>query len=149
MLSSSTLTTWCKEPTLWKRPWCWKSLKAGREGGDRAWDGWCHWLNRHESEQTLGDGGGEGSVACCSPWGRKELGTTEQQQKWSTNPLLCFLLYHSHLIFVTLLWGPCSGNKSIRTCSQEANQQFRFCYYNLPWPGAHSFTSSGLNFLFC
>ena len=32
--SSSTLATWCKEPTHWKRPWCWESLKAG-EGEDR------------------------------------------------------------------------------------------------------------------
>ena len=31
--------------------------------------GWCHWLNRHEFEQTLGDSDGQGSLACCSPWG--------------------------------------------------------------------------------
>ena len=35
--SSNTLTTWCKEPTHWKRPWCWKSLRGGEEG-DRGWD---------------------------------------------------------------------------------------------------------------
>ena len=38
--SSSTLATWCKELTHWKRPWCWGSLKAGGEGEDRGWDGW-------------------------------------------------------------------------------------------------------------
>ena len=38
--------------------------------------GWHHRLNGHEFEQTLGDGG-QGSLACCSPWGRKELDTTE------------------------------------------------------------------------
>ena len=32
--------TWCKELTHWRRPWCWERLKAGREGGDRGWDGW-------------------------------------------------------------------------------------------------------------
>ena len=37
--SSNTLTTWCKELTHWKRPWCWERLKA-REGEDRGWDGW-------------------------------------------------------------------------------------------------------------
>ena len=36
---SNTLATWCKELTLWKRPWCWETLKAG-EGDDRGWDGW-------------------------------------------------------------------------------------------------------------
>ena len=29
-----------------------------------------HWLNGHEFEQTLWDGEGQGSLACCSPWGR-------------------------------------------------------------------------------
>ena len=38
--SSNILATWCKEPTHWKRPWCWDRLKAGGEGGDRGWDGW-------------------------------------------------------------------------------------------------------------
>ena len=30
---------WCEEPTLWKGPWCWESLKAGGGGDDREWDG--------------------------------------------------------------------------------------------------------------
>ena len=30
---------WCKELTHWKRPWCWKRLKAGGEGNDKGWDG--------------------------------------------------------------------------------------------------------------
>ena len=29
-----------KKLTPWKRPWCWKRLKAGGEGDDRGWDGW-------------------------------------------------------------------------------------------------------------
>ena len=38
--------------------------------------GWHHRLNGPEFEQTPGDTEGQGSLACCSPWGRKELGTT-------------------------------------------------------------------------
>ena len=38
--SCSILTTWCEEPTHWKRPWCWERLRARGEGGDREWDGW-------------------------------------------------------------------------------------------------------------
>ena len=34
------MTTWCKELTHLKRPWCWERLKAGGEGDDRGWDGW-------------------------------------------------------------------------------------------------------------
>ena len=35
-----------------------------------------HKLNGHESEQTPGDSEGQGSLACCSPWGHKEWDTT-------------------------------------------------------------------------
>ena len=35
--------------------------------------------NRHEFEQDPGDGDGQGSLVCCSPWGCKELDVTEQQ----------------------------------------------------------------------
>ena len=31
--------------------------------------GWHHWVNGHEFEQTLGGCEGQGSLACCSPWG--------------------------------------------------------------------------------
>ena len=40
--------------------------------------GWHHQLNGHEFEQTLGDGEGQGTLACCSPWGRKESDMTER-----------------------------------------------------------------------
>ena len=43
----------------------------------RGYDGWMASLNnRHEFEQTWGDSEGQGSLACCSPWGRKESDTT-------------------------------------------------------------------------
>ena len=39
--------------------------------------GWHHWLNRHEFEQALEDGEGQGSLVCCSSWDHKELDMTE------------------------------------------------------------------------
>ena len=39
--------------------------------------GWHHWLDGHEFEQVLGVGDGQGSLACCSPWGHKESDMTE------------------------------------------------------------------------
>ena len=39
---------------------------------------WHQWLNRHEFEQVLEIGNGLGSLASCSPRGRKESDTTEQ-----------------------------------------------------------------------
>ena len=38
---------------------------------------WHHWLNGHEFEQVLGVGDGQGRLVCCTPWGQKELDTTE------------------------------------------------------------------------
>ena len=37
--SSNTLATRCKQPTQWKRTWCWERLKAKGEEGGRGWDG--------------------------------------------------------------------------------------------------------------
>ena len=34
--------------------------------------GWHHRLNGHEFQRILGDGEGQGSLVCCSPWGLKE-----------------------------------------------------------------------------
>ena len=34
--------------------------------------GWHHWLNGHEFEQVPGAGDGQGSLACCSPWGHSQ-----------------------------------------------------------------------------
>ena len=46
--------------------------------------GWHHQLNGHEFEQALGDGEGQGSLMCCSPWGCKESDMTDQlnNNKW-------------------------------------------------------------------
>ena len=38
--------------------------------------GWHQVLNGHDIEQTLGDGEGQGSLACCSPWAHKESDMT-------------------------------------------------------------------------
>ena len=40
--------------------------------------GWHHQFDAHEFEQAPGVGDGQGSLVCCSPWGRKESDTTEQ-----------------------------------------------------------------------
>ena len=40
--------------------------------------GWHHQLSEHEFDQAPGDGEGRGSLACCSPWGHKELDRAER-----------------------------------------------------------------------
>ena len=60
-----------------------KTLMLGKiEGRSRGQEnnmvGWHHRLNGHEFEQALEVGDEQGSLACCSPWGHKELDTTER-----------------------------------------------------------------------
>jgi len=60
-----------------------KTLMLGGIGGKRRrgrqrMAGWHHWLDGHESEWTPGVGDGQGGLACCDSWGRKELDTTER-----------------------------------------------------------------------
>ena len=75
-------------PVLWpshaKSSLIGKDFDAGRDWGQEEkrttedeMAGWRHRLNGHEFEQVLGDGEEQGSLACCSPWGGKELDTTE------------------------------------------------------------------------
>ena len=76
--SSCILVIWCGQLTHWKSLWCWERSRAEGEVGIRGRDvtGWHHWCNGHELGQTLGDGEGQGSLACCSPWSREESDPT-------------------------------------------------------------------------
>ena len=60
-----------------------KTLMQGKIEGRRRrgqqrmrWMSWHHQLDGHEFEQAPEDGEGQGILACCSPWGFKELDTT-------------------------------------------------------------------------
>ena len=60
-----------------------KTLMLGGIGGRKGTTedemaGWHHWLDGRESEWTPGVGDGQGGLACCDSWGRKELDTTER-----------------------------------------------------------------------
>ena len=52
--------------------------------------GWHHWLDRHEFEQAPGADDEQGSPACCSPWGCKELDMTERLN-WTEKTVWNFL----------------------------------------------------------
>ena len=69
----------CGELTHLKRPCCWERLKAGGEGDNRGWDIWMAsptWWKWVWESSRVGDG--QGSLAFCSPWGRKESDITER-----------------------------------------------------------------------
>ena len=49
----------------WKRPWYWKDWGQEEKGmTEDEMVGWHHWLSRHEFEQALGVGDGQGSLVC-------------------------------------------------------------------------------------
>ena len=48
--------------------------------------GWHHWLDGPEFEEARGVGDGQGSLVCCSPWGRKESDMTERLNWTDTHP---------------------------------------------------------------
>ena len=69
--------------------------------------GWHRYLNGHEFEQAPGVGDGQGSLVCCSPWGRKVSDTTERlnwtELLWSTQNLQCIQCLRSRYFSEILL----------------------------------------------
>ena len=87
-------------PVLWphhvkscligKDSWCWEGLGPRGEGmTEDEMAGWHHRLDGRESEWTPGVGDGQGGLACCDSWGRKESDTTEQLDWTKLNHILC------------------------------------------------------------
>ena len=80
--SSNTLATWWEDPDSGKD---WRQEDKGETEDEMV--GWHHGLNGHKFEQALGVGEGQGSLVCCSPWGRTQLsGWTELN--WNFGQLL-------------------------------------------------------------
>ena len=86
---------------MWRANSVIKTLMLGKIEGRGSWGqqdemlGWRHQLNRHEFEQAPGVGDGQGSLACCSPWGHKDLDTTEQLNNNSFDCIALILLFVS------------------------------------------------------
>ena len=82
--NSNTLATWCEELSPLKRPWWWKDWGQEKGTTEDEMVGWHHRLNGLGFGWTLGVGDGQGGLACCSSWGRKESDTTERLN-WATS----------------------------------------------------------------
>ena len=66
-----------KSQLIGKDPDAGKDWRQEKQMTDDEMIGWHHWFNVPEFEQTLGDGEGQGSLACWSSWGHEESDTTE------------------------------------------------------------------------
>ena len=74
-----------------------------RRGWQDEMAGWHHWLDGRESQWTPGAGDGQGGLACCDSWGRKELDTTEWLN-WTEHICSKYLLYVWHQVNGLLKW---------------------------------------------
>ena len=83
--------------------------------------GWHHWLDGHEFEQAPGAGDEQRSLVCCSPWGRKELDTTELN--WTealsvysvcyTKHFRCVISFNPHQILMKQqYYSPCGEEET-------------------------------------
>ena len=98
-----------KEPTHWKRPWCWERLKA-KEGGHRGWDGWMAsptqrtwvWPSSGSWWRTGKPGGLQsiGSQRVGHDW------ATELKSLWAWGPTICVLIGRLADSDHTKIWEP-------------------------------------------
>ena len=83
---------------IWKDPDAGKDWRREEKGiTEDKIAGWHHRLNGYEFEWTLRAGDGQGGLVCCSPWGHKELDTTEQLN-WTE----FFKMYYQQRFFTLL-----------------------------------------------
>ena len=78
-----------KDPDVGK---AWSQQEKGKTEARMV--GWLHRLDGHEFNQALGVDDGQGGLACCSPWGRKELATTEWLNWTDSQPSIHTLRIH-------------------------------------------------------
>ena len=77
-----------KNQLIWKDPDAGKDWRQEKGSTEDEMVGWHHWFNGHELGQAPGDSEGQGSLACWSPWGRKE---SDQLSDWTTTLSFLYL----------------------------------------------------------
>ena len=94
---------WPPDANSWlirKDPDAGKDWRQEKGMTDDEMGGWHQWLNGHEFKQMPEDGEGQGCLGCCSPWGHKDLDTTEQLNNiWGPNS------FRTHLGIIIVLPG--------------------------------------------
>ena len=122
-VEAETTILWPPDEKCWL---IWKDCDAGKDWGQEEKGmtedetvGWHHWLDGHGFGWTLRVGDGQGGLACCGSWGRKESDTTEQLN-WTEQVQLkrlatinideCESNQNSHTLLVrlqngTITWG--------------------------------------------
>ena len=101
----------------------WRQEEKGMTEGEMV--GWHHQLNGHEFEQTLGDGEGQESLVCCSPWGCKvrHNWTIEQQQDQEQDTYT-----HSHHFYSINIESPNHSNQTWKRKKVERKKRSCPCF---------------------
>ena len=84
-VEAETPIVWPPDAKSWlirKDPDTGKDWRLEKETTEDEMFGWYHRLDGHEFEKALGDGEGQGSLECCSPWGYKESDLVTEQWLW-------------------------------------------------------------------
>ena len=137
---------------IWKDPVAgkdWEQEEKGMTEGEMV--GWHHWLDGHGFGWTLGVGDGQGGLACCCSWGRKESDTTEQLN-WNelnrVNEFINWQLFTTWLKqenYLTYNWGKSlllnlDGSKISKWSWREFEKAFKIL--------VHMFSKSQLQMAF-
>ena len=128
---------------MWRVDSLEKTLMLGGIGGRRRRRqedekaGWHHQRDGHEFEQTLGVCDGQGGLACCSPWGRKESDTTERlnwtELNWTLSNGLAWWLRGKDS---TCQCKGCVSNPQVRKVCWRRKWQPQHCSilaWEVPW----------------
>ena len=93
-IKSDTVSTVSPVAMTSQRLCCWEGLGTGGGGDDRGWDGWMASLTRWTWVWVnSGVGDGQGGLACCNLWGRKESNTTEWLNWWLPDFVIWKILF--------------------------------------------------------
>ena len=116
--------------------------------------GWHHRLNGHEFEWTPGVGDGQGSLACCNSWGRKESDTTEQltELNWIFHYIY---VYMYQLLYLFICWWTSrlfqclpAATKSLHLCLTLCDpHRWQPIRLRHPWDSPGKNTGVGCHFL--
>ena len=98
----------------------WRREEKGKTEDEMV--GWHHRLHGYEFEQTLGVDDGQGGLACRSPWGHKELDTTER-------------LNWTEVSLVKLPFSGASGKEPTCQCRKCKRYEFNPWVRKIPWGG--------------
>ena len=102
----------------------WRQEKRGTTEDEMV--GCHHWFDGHDPEQVLGVGDGQGSLACCSPWGRRVGHDWATELNWTETFIITNILPHRLQITVSLLW-----HNPILTLLEISTREHKRCCVHL------------------